>query len=114
MAIPISGVLHSSGTATHFGRYTADNSAKQCTWDADSGAIKVIGEFRARVANGDSVWGTTLAYARFTATGADFAGETWLTGGTGRFRAATGFANIYSRDEIDGSGTGWGSGWITY
>jgi hypothetical protein len=112
--IAISGVLHTTGTATHFGRYAADSYATQCAWNAQLGAVDVGGAIRAVVASGDSVWGTYQAHATFSATGADFAGTMSLQGGTGRFQAATGVASIYSHDEPDGSGSGWGSGWIAY
>jgi hypothetical protein len=112
--IVISRLLHSSGTATHFGRYTADNYAVDCTWDASVGAIDVGGWVRAVVASGDTVWGTWQSYATFGGTGADFDGVMWLDGGTGRFLHATGMASIHSHDEPDGSGSGSGSGWIAY
>lgn len=112
--IPISGLLHSSGTATHFGHYTAENTITECPWNSDSAAIQFRGDFRIRVANGDSVVGKLVGYARFTLTGSDFAGTLSLTGGTGRFQSATGVATLNSHDEPDGSGTGWGSGWISY
>lgn len=112
--IVISGLLHTTGTATHFGRYTADTYATQCTWNVQLGAVDVRGDIRTIAASGDTVWGTFQAYATFSATGADFAGIMTLQGGTGRFQGATGVASIYSHDEADGSGTGWGSGWIAY
>ena len=112
--IVISGLLHTTGTATHFGRYTADTYATQCTWNAQLGAVDVGGDIRTVAASGDTVWGTFQAHATFSATGADFAGIMTLQGGTGRFQGATGVASIYSHDEPDGSGTGWGSGWIAY
>lgn len=114
MQIVISRLLHSSGTATHFGRYTADNYATDCTWDAGVGAIDVGGWVRAVVASGDTVWGSWQSYATFGGTGADFDGIMWLEGGTGRFRGATGMASMHTHDEPDGSGSGSGSGWIAY
>lgn len=114
MQIVISGLLHSSGTATHFGRYTADNYATHCTWNAQVGALDVGGPFRVIAASGDTVWGTYQAYATFSATGADFAGSMWIESGTGRFRGASGVSSMYTHDAPDGSGSGWGSGWIAY
>lgn len=114
MQIVISGLLHSSGTATHFGRYTADNYASHCTWDAAVGALDVGGPFRVVAASGDTVWGSYQAYATFGATGSDFAGTMWIQSGTGRFRGASGVSSMYTHDAPDGSGTGWGSGWIAY
>ena len=109
-----SGLLHTMGTATHFGRYAGDTYLTQCTWNAQAEAVDVSGTVRAVVASGDTVWGSFQAQVTFASTGADFAGTMWLAGGTGRFEAATGVASIYSHDEPDGSGSGWARGWIAY
>ena len=109
-----SGLLHTTGTATHFGRYAGDTYLTQCTWNAQVGAVDVSGTLRAVVASGDTVWGSYQAQVTFTATGADFAGIMSLEDGTGRFQGATGVASIYSHDEPDGSGSGWARGWIAY
>ncbi len=113
--IPISRLLHSSGTATHFGRYTADNYATECAWNADAGVLHLFGWVRSVVASGDTVWGTWESDAAFVpAGGADFNGKMWVDSGTGRFRGASGYALMHTHDEPDGSGSGSGSGWIAY
>lgn len=114
MDIVISGLLHTSGTATHFGRYAADSYIDDCTWNAQLGKLDVHGHLDAVVASGDKVWGTYQAYVTFGVNGSDFAGTMSIDSGTGRFRGASGTSSLNSHDAPDGSGVGWGSGWIAY
>lgn len=110
----ISGLLHSSGTATHLGRYTADTYIDGCTWNAQAGALDITGHMVAMTANGETLSGALTAQATFGLNGSDFVGTMTIVGGTGRFAGASGSSSMNSHDAPDGSGVGWGSGWIVY
>lgn len=113
--VPLPGVTHGWGTATHLGRHAVDIHTSSCVWDPGLGAIDVVGHWRLVVASGDTLWGTYEGdlYPMPNGT-AEFFGGLTINSGSGRFQNVSGEASFRAHDEPDGSGWDWGSGWIAY
>lgn len=113
--VPLPGVTHGWGTATHLGRHAVDIHTSSCAWDPGLGAIHVVGSWRLLVASGDTLWGTYEGDLYPMSNGsAEFFGGLTIHSGSGRFQSVAGEASFRAHDEPNGSGWDWGSGWIAY
>jgi hypothetical protein len=81
---PVTEVITGAGLATHLGRYSL--SASHCPTPTQS----KFGQMTLTAANGDQIWGTYTNDLSFEGGTVVVTGLYIVTGGTGRFRQASG------------------------
>lgn len=96
---------------THLGRTTGTSTTDECRFEPADGTLHLIGRAALAAADGDEL---LAALAITIYPDLSFGGEVAVTGGTGRFDGATGWAGGGGTLDLEaGSGTFWIDGMIS-